>query len=454
MEFEKTIAAVASPMGEGGIGTVRISGADALKIADKVFFAVSGKRLIDSEGYRAHFGTVKQNEKTVDQAIALVFKAPKSYTGEDTVELSVHGGDFVVRSVLRAVLDAGATLAGPGEFTRRAFLNGKLDLSSAEAVMDVISAKGEQALSASVEALQGGLSSKCNLIRDNLSFAAATVAAFSDFPDEEPEFSGIDKLPKILEDSKNDLSKLVSTYDTGRMIKNGINTVIIGPPNAGKSTLMNLLSGYDRSIVTSVAGTTRDVVEETVNFADVTLRLCDTAGIRETDDEVEKIGVLRTKEKIVSADLCLAVFDGTDKDFDIKGLLGTLDSRKTVAIFNKSDVITPDTASAEELGIPFITMSAKSGDGIEALATEIKKITGTAHLDGTAAVYLNERQRNCALRALEHINEAISVAASGQTVDAVGVLVDDALAALLELTGERVTNRVADEIFSRFCVGK
>lgn len=454
MEFEKTIAAVATPSGEGGIGTVRISGAEAFKIADKVFFAASGKSLVNSEGYRAYFGTVKQDEKTIDQAIALVFKAPKSYTGEDTVELSVHGGDFVVRSVLRAVLDAGATLAGPGEFTKRAFLNGKLDLSSAEAIMDVISAKGEQALNASVEAMMGGLSAKCNLIRDNLSFAAATVAAFSDFPDEEPEFSGIDKLPDMLQNAKNDLSKLVSTYDTGRMIKNGINTVIIGPPNAGKSTLMNLLSGYDRSIVTSVAGTTRDVVEETVNFADVTLRLSDTAGIRETDDEVEKIGVLKTREKISSADLCLAVFDGTDRDFDIDGLLNTLDTRKTVAVFNKSDIAEPDTKSAEKLGIPFITMSAKSGDGIEALAFEIKKITGTAHLDGTAAVYLNERQRNCALRALEHINEAISVEASGQTVDAVGVLIDDALAALLELTGERVANRVADEIFARFCVGK
>ncbi len=454
MEFEKTIAAVATPSGEGGIGTVRISGADALKIADKVFVAVSGNSILESEGYRAHFGTVKQNGKTIDQAVALVFKSPKSYTGEDTVELSVHGGDFVVRSVLRAVLDAGAVIAGPGEFTKRAFLNGKLDLSSAEAVMDIISAKGEQALNASVEALQGGLSSKCNLIRDNLSFAAATVAAFSDFPDEEPEFSGIDKLPKMLSDAKAELSKLVSTYDTGRMIKNGINTVIVGPPNAGKSTLMNLLSGYDRSIVTSVAGTTRDVVEETVNFADVTLRLSDTAGIRETDDEVEKIGVIRTKERIASADLCLAVFDGTDKDFDITGLLNTLDIRKTVAVFNKSDVTLPNTKPAENLKVPFVTMSAKSGDGIEALAAQIKKITGTAHLDGMAAVYLNERQRNCALRALKHVEEAIKVEASGQTIDAVGVLIDDALAALLEFTGERVANRVADEIFARFCVGK
>lgn len=454
MEFDKTIAAVATPSGEGGIGTVRISGKNALEIADKVFLSVSGKRLVESEGYRAYFGSVKNGDKTVDQAVALIFKAPRSYTGEDTVELSVHGGDFVVRSVLRTVLDAGAVLACPGEFTKRAFLNGKIDLSSAEAIMDVISAKGEQALNASVEAMFGGVTSKCNSIRDNLSFAAAIVAAFSDFPDEEPEFSGINKLPSMLKNAQSDLKNLVNTYDTGRMIKNGINTVIIGPPNAGKSTLMNLLSGFDRSIVTSVAGTTRDVVEETVSFAGVTLKLADTAGIRDTDDEVEKIGVLRTKEKINSADLCLAVFDGTDKDFDIKGLLSTLNKSNTIVIFNKSDILSPDTTSAKDLKLPFITMSAKSGDGIEQLSAQIKRITGTAHLDGTAAVYLNERQRNCALRALDHINEAITAESQGQTVDAVGVLIDDALSALMELTGERVTERVADEVFSRFCVGK
>lgn len=454
VEFDKTIAAIATPVGEGGIGTVRISGNDATAIADKVFCSVSNKKLQQSEGYRAHFGQIISNGKTVDQAVALVFKAPKSYTGEDTVELSVHGGEFVVRSVLRAVLDAGAVPAGPGEFTKRAFLNGKLKLSEAEAIMDIISAKGEQALSAGVEALNGGLTQKCNKLRDDLSFAAATVAAFSDFPDEEPEFSGIDRLGKILLDTENDLKALAKTYDTGRMIRNGINTVIIGPPNAGKSTLMNLMTGCDRSIVTSVAGTTRDVVEETVTFADVTLRLSDTAGIRETEDEVEKIGVERTIERISSADLIIAVFDGTDKAFDVKKLLKTVSSHNTVAVFNKSDISAPDTSSASELNVPFVVMAANSGKGLDSLAETIKKLTGTAHLDGTAAVYLNERQRNCVLRALELVTEAINTLNSGYTPDAVGILIDDALAALLELTGERVTSRVADEVFSRFCVGK
>lgn len=454
MEFDKTIAAVASPSGEGGIGIVRISGPDSIKVADKVFCAASGKKLCDIGGYRALFGNIIKDKKIIDEAVALVFKAPKSYTGEDTVELSVHGGEFVVRSVLRSVLDAGAEPAGPGEFTKRAFLNGKIDLSKAEAVMDVISAKGEQALSAGIEALQGGLSAKCNKIRDNLSFAAATVAAFSDFPDEEPEFSGIDNLGKMLRNARAELEALTSTYDTGRMIRNGINTVIIGPPNAGKSTLMNLLAGCDRSIVTSVAGTTRDVVEETVNFAGVTLRLCDTAGIRETDDEVEKIGVERTRERISSADLIIAVFDGSDKDFDIGGLLNGLKPHNTVAVFNKSDISAPDTTVAESLNIPFVTMTAKDGSGVEVLADAIRKVTNTAHLDGTSAVYLNERQRNCVVKALRFLDEAIDTFNAGLTVDAVGVLIDDALAALLELTGERVTDRVADEVFSRFCVGK
>ncbi len=452
--FDKTIAAVSTPSGEGGIGTVRISGKKAIEIADKVFCSASTKKLCELEGYRALFGTVKNNEKTIDQAVALVFRAPKSYTGEDTVELSVHGGDFVVRSVLRAVLDAGAEPAGPGEFTKRAFLNGKLDLASAEAVMDIISAKGEQALSAGIEALNGSVSQECNKIRDTLAFAAATVAAFSDFPDEEPEFSGIDKLSNLLESIKADLKALTDTYDTGRMIRNGINTVIVGPPNAGKSTLMNLLSGCDRSIVTSVAGTTRDVVEETVTFADVILRLSDTAGIRETEDEVEKIGVLRTREKMESADLTIAVFDSSDTHFDIKSLLSCVKQQQTIAVFNKSDILTPDTSVAENLGIPTVIMSAKTGEGKNELAKQIRNVTGTAHLDGTAAVYLNERQRNCAVRALKCTEEAITANSLGLTVDAVGVLIDDALSALAELTGERVTDRVADEVFSRFCVGK
>lgn len=448
-----TVAAVATPSGHGGLGTIRISGNSALAVADKVFCSQSGKKVADTLGYHALFGKVQHNGETIDEAVVLVFRAPKSYTGEDVVEISVHGGDFVVNRVLRAVLDAGAAPAERGEFTKRAFLNGKMDLSQAEAVMDIISADGEQALKASFDILGGAVTKKCLQIKEKMTFAAATVAAFSDFPDEEPSFSGIDKLESRLREIKEELQKLVDDYDVGRMVKNGINTVIVGPPNAGKSTLMNLLSGFEKSIVTPVAGTTRDVVEETVNLGSVTLKLCDTAGIRETEDTVEKIGVERSRAKLDSADLVLAVFDGSELTDEQYSLLDALDTKNTIVILNKCDKGEPDKAAVQN-GFRSVVMSAETGVGVDALQTAVLEITNTARLDGTAAVYLNERQRNCAIRSLHSIEEAIVAYSAGFTVDAVGVMIDDALSALMEITGERVTVEVANEVFKRFCVGK
>lgn len=452
--MQTTVAAVATPSGHGGLGTIRISGSDALSVADKVFSSASGRKVADTAGYHALFGRVNHGDEVIDEAVVLVFRSPRSYTGEDVAEISVHGGDFVVNRVLRAVLDAGAVMAEPGEFTKRAYLNGKMDLSQAEAVMDIISAQGEQALKAGFEAHGGAITKKCLAIKEKMTVAAAVVAAYHDFPDEEPSFSGIDTLESRLDEIKNDLTELLNSYDIGRMVKNGINTVIVGPPNAGKSTLMNLLSGFEKSIVTPIAGTTRDVVEETVNIGAVTLKLCDTAGIHETDDTVEKIGVERSKSKMDSADLVLAVFDASEpmtRDDEI--LLGSLSSNNTIVILNKSDkgaVLKSETFG----GFKTVVMSAGTGDGVYNLQETIKKITATANLDDKTAVYLNERQRNCAKRSLDCIEEAIESAALGFTVDAVGVILDDALAALMEITGERVTVEVANEVFKRFCVGK
>ena len=451
----KTIAAVATPEGLGGIGVVRISGDNAIMVADKVFKSVSGKVLSEQNGYTALFGHIVDDGNTIDEAVALVFRAPKSYTGEDTVELSVHGGSFVVKKVLRAVLSAGAQMAERGEFTRRAFENGKINLTEAEAVADIISADGEQALRASMAAKNGAIFKKCAEIKENLTFAAATVAAFSDFPDEEPEFSGIDKLEQMLCEAENSLDRLCEDYDTGRMIRHGINTVIVGPPNAGKSTLMNLLVGCERSIVTSIAGTTRDIIEETVNLQGVTLKLSDTAGLRETDDEVEQIGVRLTKEKIDTADLIIAVLDSTDSEkTEIAQLLDGIKGRPAVVVFNKSDLNSADTDLANSRGLHFVEMSAKRGTGIEKFTELVKSVTGTANLTGEQSVYLNERQRDCAMRALNAVREALETLQSGMTIDAVGVCLDDALNALYELSGERVTVEVANKVFEHFCVGK
>ncbi len=453
--MSKTIAAIATASGEASIGVVRISGDDAVSVADKVFKSASGKILAECNGYSALFGYVEADGEKIDEAVALVFLAPKSYTGENVVELSVHGGSFVVRKVLRAVLNSGAIMAAPGEFTRRAFENGKMSLNEAESVMDIISADGEQALRASLLAKSGVLSQKCGIIRDKLTFAAATVAAFSDFPDEEPEFSGIDKLETMLSEAEADLQRLLDTYDTGRMIRYGVNTVIIGPPNAGKSTLMNLLSGYERSIVTPIAGTTRDIVEETVNLDGLILKLSDTAGLRDTFDEVEQIGVKRAKERIDSADLIIAVVDSTEAgNINPEEIYKPLIGRLAVVVFNKSDIGIADKSYVQNLGLRFVEMSAKDGSGLDEFKSIIKEVTKTNNLSGTAEVYLNERQRDCVIKALENIKESLSALQSGLTVDAVGVLLDDALAALFELTGERVTVEVINKVFEHFCVGK
>ena len=453
--MSKTIAAIATPSGEGGIGVIRISGDNAISVADKVFSSASNKALKDMDGYTALFGKISDSNGKIDEAVALLFRAPKSYTGEDVVEISVHGGEFVLKKALRSVLESGAVLAERGEFTRRAFENGKLDLSQAEAVVDIIAADSEQSLRASIAAKSGAVSRKCAEIKENLVFAAATIAAFSDYPDEEPEFSGIDRLENMLCDAENNLSQLCADYDTGRIIRHGINTVIVGPPNAGKSTLMNLLSGCERSIVTPIAGTTRDIIEETVRLDGLVLRLSDTAGLRDTEATVEQIGVRLTRQRIASADLIIAVVDGADAARpEAVELYKAIQHRPAVVVFNKSDICSADRSFAEGFGLNCTEMSAKDGTGLEEFTALVKKVTGTANLTGDSSVFLNERQRDCAARALHCVTEALAALRGGMTVDAVGVCIDDALSALMELTGERVTVEVVDKVFEKFCVGK
>lgn len=451
---ERTIAAIATPLGESSIGVIRISGEMAAETADKVFFAFSGAKLSDLGGYRAAYGEIKDGEKVLDDAVALVFRAPKSYTGEDVVEISVHGGRILLREVLRLILKNGAFPAEPGEFTKRAFLNGKTDLTRAESVMGLISAKSESELRISRAAHAGKVSRKIEKIESDLTAADASIAAFSDYPDEDIEGLDRENFIKMLENARKELEEMLSTYDAGRVLREGIETAIVGKPNVGKSTLMNMLSGSERSIVTDIAGTTRDVIEETVTAGDIVLRLADTAGIRNTDDTVESIGVDRAKARIDSAGLILAVFDCTSPlDGDDLSLLESVRGRNVIIIINKTDMESKIDKSVFE-GFRTVETSAKSGDGYERLCAEIADIAGTANLDPDSAVLLNERQRACAERALDGVNEALSALLDGNTMDAVGVCVDDSLAALFELTGRRVTNEVTDEIFRRFCVGK
>lgn len=448
---EKTVAAISTPMGVGGMGTIRISGEKAIEIADKVFYSASGEKLENLKGYTARYGRIAWNGKDIDDAVALVFRAPHSFTGENVVEITAHGGNFVLKTVLRAILEAGAHSAEAGEFTKRAFLNGKMDLAEAEAVMDIISAGGERALRAARSTADGAVSREISSIKADLVFAAATVTAFTDFPDEEPTFSGIDKLPDMLNSSAQKLQRLIRDYDSGRVFKEGVRAAIIGSTNVGKSTLMNLLSRADRSIVTSVAGTTRDVIEETVQIGDVKLLLSDTAGMRETGDEVEKIGVERSKKAMENADLIIFVADAS-RPFsnDEKEIFEGIKNKTAIAVINKTDIADSDL----ELGIKTVKMSAKQGKGIEELETAILETVGAMELSADAVLLSNERQRNCVVEALFEVKSAVDALSSGYTVDAVGTCIDSALEHLMELTGESVTSEVADEIFRKFCVGK
>ena len=450
-----TIAAISTPLGEGGVSTIRISGENAIKIAKKVFKSQNNKDLEKMKGYTAAFGKVYDNDELLDDAVALLFRSPKSYTGEDTVEISVHGGTHLIRRVLRAVTAAGARLAEGGEFTKRAFLNGKMSLTEAESVMNLISAKNDRALNIANKNKEGALSKKIKEMTDKLLFLVSQISVFSDFPEDETLCISEDDFLISLNEISAGLKTLISDYDKGKLIIDGINTVIVGSPNAGKSTLMNLLSKTNRSIVTSIAGTTRDVVEQTAKVGDYILLLADTAGIHETDDEVEQIGIEQALNRLDTADLCLAVFDTsvppTEND---KALIEKIKNKPTLLVLNKNDLTDKGYGYYESLNLPFVKISALTGDGEDSLVLKITNLLKLNELDPNAEMLSNERQYQTVQRAETSVNEAILALESGVTLDAVGILIDDGLSALLELDGKRITTEVADEVFRNFCVGK
>lgn len=454
--MERTIAAISTPNGAGGMGVIRISGRDAFEVAQKVFRPVSGKKLNEMKGYTAAFGSIICNGEMIDEGVALVFRAPHSYTGEDVVELSCHGGMYITRRVLRAVLDNGAAAAEGGEFTKRAFLNGKMGLTEAESVMELICAEGEQQARAALSTMEGRLRKRIDEVKEGLVSLAAHLAAWADYPEDEIPEIDEDGIAQGLDTAAASLSELLGTYDTGRVLREGLDTVIVGKPNVGKSTLMNLLSGCERSIVTSIPGTTRDIIEETVMLGDIPLRLSDTAGLRETDDPVESIGVKRARDRLMHAGLVLAVFDSsvplTDEDIE---LLDLISDAPAVAVVNKSDLETRiDTNVIREKVGNVISISAKTGSGREELEEAVLRLTGAASFDSSKGVLANERQYSAAKTALGLVNEAQDALKMGITFDAVTVIIEDAINSLLELTGERATETVVDKVFSVFCVGK
>lgn len=454
----KDICAVSTPLAEGGISVIRISGENSIEIAAKIFKTTSGKKIEEMPGYTCAYGNITDGERIIDDGVLTVFKAPRSYTGENVCEISCHGGIFVTKKVLRLCIKNGAELAEKGEFTKRAMLNGKMSLTQAEAVMDTISAQGEYALNSANLTREGRLFKKISEVNRELVKILGELAAWVDYPEEDLPGIEEENLRKSLENAASVTEKILADYDGGMILKNGIETCIAGKPNVGKSTLMNMLLGYERSIVTDVAGTTRDVIEEKARIGEFILKLSDTAGIHDTQDTVEKIGVEIAKKKLENAMLVMEVFDTSrpldNEDTELLEYVKDL-GKRTVIILNKSDL---ENKISREFFTGYsdniVEISAKNDEGREDIQKAVENLFGFGNYDADSTIFANERQRACAEKAEKYLKMALESLDMGETLDAVTVMIDYAANALLELTGEKATEAVVDEVFSKFCVGK
>ncbi len=453
--MNKTIAAISTAMGVSGIAVIRISGENAQIIADKV--CKGNKKISEMNGYTAQLAKVyDKNNLELDECIVLNFVAPKSFTGENLVELSCHGGTFIAKKVLQAVIDAGASNADTGEFTKRAFLNGKMDLTQAESVIELIHANGEKTHEASMSVKNAVLSKNIKKMSDALVEIGADLSAWADYPDDDIPQVDEKMLKTKLKETEDFLSDLINKFDMGKVYREGVKTVIAGRPNAGKSTLMNMLSGCERSIVTHIAGTTRDIVEETVMLGSIPLVLADTAGIRDTDDIVEQIGVKMALDKINSSELVLAVFDASlQLSTNEKEFVESLEGKNVIAIINKTDLdINLDIDYIKSKFKYSVSISAKNGEGLDELVNNIEYMFGSENIITGSIQLCTNRQRESVNSALKSVREAISLLDMGMTLDAVTVTVEEAVSYLLELTGEKVSETVINNVFERFCVGK
>lgn len=451
-----TIAAVATPHTIGGISVIRLSGEEAFLIADKIFFTASGKKPSEMSANTCLYGKIKYKNEEIDDGVITVFHSPKSYTGENVAEISCHGGIYITNKVLGIIIENGAEPAGPGEFTKRAFLNGKMSLTEAEAVADIISSEGEFAVRSANAMKNGQLYRKIKNVSDSIIKLLGELGAWVDYPEEDIPAVNEENIIETIQKAEKDIVKLLSGYNNGKIIREGIDTVLAGRPNVGKSTLMNLLSGCERSIVTDIAGTTRDIVEEKIRLGNIVLRLSDTAGIRKTDDVVENAGVERAFGKIENADLIIAVFDNSQSiEDEDRELIKKIKNRNVVAVINKCDC--NEKIDKKYISDNFkyvIEISALNDQGTEDLKKMIEEIFHIEKFDSSSEIIVNERQKKCLEKSLKSLKEAEEAVNFGETLDAVTVLIDESAGPLLELTGEKVSEAVVNEVFANFCVGK
>ena len=454
-----TIAAIATAMTPSGIGIVRISGEDALTIIQKIYRSPKNrKNLFECSSHTIHYGYIYDGDEMIDEVMVLLMKAPNTYTREDTVEIDCHGGVFVMKRILETVIKYGARPAEPGEFTKRAFLNGRIDLSQAESVIDVIQSKNEFALKSSLNQLKGAVLQNIKAIRGNIIHEIAYIESALD----DPEHISMDGYGEALKEKitviSEQIQKLLDSADNGRILKEGISTVIVGKPNAGKSSLMNILVGEDRAIVTDIAGTTRDILEEQINLGGISLNIIDTAGIRNTSDVVEKIGVSKAKEYVAKADLTIYVIDSSteldENDFDIMELL---DEQHSIVLLNKSDLtpVTTEETVKKHLNAKVISISAKNHTGIQELEDTIKEMFFHGEVSLNDEVYItNVRQKTSLQEALDSLHLVMQSIEDGMPEDFYSIDLMNAYEELGKIIGEAVEDDLVNEIFSKFCMGK
>ena len=454
-----TIAAIATAMSNSGIGIVRISGDEALEVADRIFRPKKGSRKVsDMETHTIHYGYVVDGEELVDEVMLLIMKAPRSYTCEDTIEIDCHGGVLVMKKILETVLKYGARPAEPGEFTKRAFLNGRIDLSQAESVIDVINAQNELALKSSVSQLQVAVLEKIKDIRAVVLHEIAFIESALD----DPEHVSLDGYPEqlrgIMSDAHSKVKKLLDSSDNGKMLKEGINTAIVGKPNAGKSSLLNILVGEERAIVTEIAGTTRDILQEQIQIGGIGLNVIDTAGIRDTEDIVEKIGVNKSREYIEKADLIIYVVDSsTELDENDQEIIEAIQDKKAIVLLNKSDLDAKTDAAIlqERLDKPILSISAKNNTGIHELEKLIEEMFFSGKLSFNDEVYItNIRQKNALAEAESSLKMVLQSIDDGMPEDFFTIDMMNAYEVLGTIIGESVGEDLVNEIFSKFCMGK
>ena len=459
MYREDTIAAIATPGSGSGIGVIRISGENAIEVADKIFQPKNkNKRLPEQPTYTIHYGNIVDGDELLDEVIVLLMRGPHSYTAEDTVEIDCHGGTFVMRKILELVIRNGARPAEPGEFTKRAFLNGRIDLSQAEAVMDVIEAKNNYALQSSLGQLKGSLLEMIREMREKILYEIAYIESALD----DPEHISLDGYPVELGEKVDNLLKiagdLLKSSQNGRVLREGIRTVIVGKPNAGKSSLMNVLVGSNRAIVTDMAGTTRDILEEQIQLKGLNLNIVDTAGIRKTDDPVEKIGVERAKKAMLDADLILYVVDSSaDLDENDEEIISFLQDQNAIILLNKADLPSAITVEKmqERLQKPTVSISAREETGMDELSDLIEHMFLSGEISFNDQVYLTNIRHQAAMEqvqsSLMKVKESISL---GMPEDFFSIDLMDAYEALGSIIGESVGEDLVNEIFSKFCMGK